>query len=215
MPFQLSIFHITAVVLLVISSALLNHGKTTPEPQVCASLDQPNPLAELFPNNATGVLNATLAIIPISLETARRLIPPQYGILERAYRALLPDFPEGMYPVMVQAAHDHDVQFRAYGITIDDFSVRPPWHGMHRMSGSCELCMLTATEARRLRVSLPGPPGRWVLFVSMGAFAINHCKPRHRRPGLPGLRHRRYARRVGPFLRRLSRIAERQYLLQG
>jgi len=122
MPFQLSYFHIIAVALLVVSSALLNHGKTTPLPEVCASHDQPNPLAELFPNNATGVLNATLAIIPISLETARRLIPPQYGILERAYRALMPDFPEGMYPVMVQAAHDHDVQFRAYGITIDDFS---------------------------------------------------------------------------------------------
>ncbi|KAG7289123.1 hypothetical protein NEMBOFW57_005486 [Staphylotrichum longicolle] len=90
--------------------------------RVCTTHDHANPLAELFPNNATGVLNATLAIIPISLEAARRLIPPQYGILERAYRSLLPDFPEGMYPVMVQAAHDHDVQFRAYGITIDDFS---------------------------------------------------------------------------------------------
>lgn len=144
MPFQLSFFHITAVVLLVISSAILNHGKTTPEPVVCVSHDQPNPLAELFPNNATGVLNATLAIIPISLETARRLIPPQYGILERAYRALLPDFPEGMYPVMVQAAHDHDVQFRAYGITIDDFSVSLP-RGESR--GSPVGAVLTTVEA--------------------------------------------------------------------
>ncbi len=42
---------------------------------------------------------------------------------------LLPDFPEGMYPVLVQAAHDHDVQFRAYGITIDDFSVCFPGLG--------------------------------------------------------------------------------------
>jgi hypothetical protein len=123
MPFRLSFLHVSAVVLLVLSSVLLSHGESAPTQGVCASHDHHNTLAELFPNNATGVLNATLAIIPIPLETARRLIPPQYSILERAYRAILPNFPEGMYPVMIQAAHDHDVQFRAYGITIDDFSV--------------------------------------------------------------------------------------------
>lgn len=113
--------------LLGLLSLIFSHGvSAAAQGGVCASHDLPNPLAELFPNNATGVLNATLAIIPISLETARRLIPPQYGILEGAYRALLPDFPEGMYPVMVQAAHDHDVQFPAYGITLDDFSVGIP-----------------------------------------------------------------------------------------
>ncbi|KAK3374201.1 hypothetical protein B0T24DRAFT_679566 [Lasiosphaeria ovina] len=122
MPFQLSLLHLSALAILVFSSALFSQGKSAVAPAVCASHDLPNPLAELFPNNATGVLNATLAIIPIPLDMARRLIPPQYGILERAYRALLPDFPEAMYPVLVQAAHDHDVQFRAYGITIDDFS---------------------------------------------------------------------------------------------
>lgn len=123
MPFRLSFLHVSAVVLLVLSSVLLSHGESAPTQGVCTSRDHHNTLAELFPNNATGVLNATLAIIPIPLETARRLIPPQYGILEGAYRAILPNFPEGMYPVLIQAAHDHDVQFRAYGITIDDFSV--------------------------------------------------------------------------------------------
>ncbi|KAK4157177.1 hypothetical protein C8A00DRAFT_40404 [Chaetomidium leptoderma] len=117
-----SLLHVSAIALLVFFSFFLNHAESAATPGVCVSHDQPNPLAEQFPNNATGVLNATLAIIPIPLEMARRLIPPQYGILERAYRALLPNFPEGMYPVMLQAAHDHDVQFRAYGITIDDFS---------------------------------------------------------------------------------------------
>jgi hypothetical protein len=126
MALQLSLLHVSAVALLVLFPFLLNHGESAATSRGCASHDHHNTLAELFPNNATGVLNATLAIIPIPLETARRLIPPQYGILERAYRALLPDFPEGMYPVMVQAAHDHDVQFRAYGITIDDFSVSIP-----------------------------------------------------------------------------------------
>lgn len=123
MALRLSLLHASVVILVVLFSLLLKQGESAVTQRVCVSSDQPNPLAELFPNNATGVLNATLAIIPIPLETARRLIPPQYGILERAYRALLPNFPEGMYPVMIQAAHDHDVQFRAYGITIDDFSV--------------------------------------------------------------------------------------------
>ncbi|KAH6850694.1 hypothetical protein B0I37DRAFT_353148 [Chaetomium sp. MPI-CAGE-AT-0009] len=122
MALQSSLLHVSAVVLVIFFSLLLSHGESAGTPGVCVTHDHDNTLAQLFPNNATGVLNATLAIIPIPLETARSLIPPQYGILERAYRALLPNFPEGMYPVMVQAAHDHDVQFRAYGITLDDFS---------------------------------------------------------------------------------------------
>jgi hypothetical protein len=88
----------------------------------CTTVDQPNPIASLFPNNATGTLNGTIAILPIPLKLARKLIPSQYGILEHAYRALLPSFPEGMYPAIVQAVHDHDVQ--AFGYKIDDFTVR-------------------------------------------------------------------------------------------
>ncbi|KAK3951727.1 hypothetical protein QBC32DRAFT_362374 [Pseudoneurospora amorphoporcata] len=90
---------------------------------ICKTHDLPNPLASFFPNNATGVLNATLAIIPIPLSLARRLVNPSgYSILESAYRSLVPDFPEGMYPVLLQAAHDHDIQLRAYGIVLEDFS---------------------------------------------------------------------------------------------
>jgi len=113
----------------LLSSAVLNQGRSTggtakrQSNDSCATYDLPNPLAEAFPNAATGVLNATLVIIPIPLEEARRLIPSEYDILERAYRDLVPDFPEGMYPVMVQAAHDHDVQFRAYNLSVADFSV--------------------------------------------------------------------------------------------
>jgi hypothetical protein len=88
---------------------------------VCTSVDQPNPLASIYPNNATGTLNGTVAVLPISLKLARQLIPPQYGILEHAYRALLPTFPQGMYPAIVQSVHDHEVQ--AFGYKIDDFTV--------------------------------------------------------------------------------------------
>ncbi|KAF2472441.1 uncharacterized protein BDR25DRAFT_302628 [Lindgomyces ingoldianus] len=86
----------------------------------CTSKDQPNPIASKYPGNATGTLNGTVAVIPISLELARQLIPPQYGILEHAYRALLPSFPKDMYPAVVQALHDHEVQ--AFGYKIPDFS---------------------------------------------------------------------------------------------
>ena len=87
----------------------------------CTTLDQPNPIAHLYPNNATGTLNGTIAVLPIPLPLARQLIPAQYRILEHAYRSLLPDFPRGMYPAIVQAVHDHDIQ--AGGFNVDDFSV--------------------------------------------------------------------------------------------
>lgn len=88
---------------------------------VCESKDQPNPIASIYPNNATGVLNGTISVVPISLDVARQLIPPQYRILEHAYRHLLPSFPKNMYPAVVQAVHDHDIQ--ASGFKVPDFSV--------------------------------------------------------------------------------------------
>ncbi|KAF2123943.1 hypothetical protein P153DRAFT_379885 [Dothidotthia symphoricarpi CBS 119687] len=87
---------------------------------VCQTHDQPNPIATTYPNNATGTLNGTIAVVPITLTLARQLIPAQYRILEKAYRALLPSFPADMYPAIVQSMHDHDVQ--ASGFSIPDFS---------------------------------------------------------------------------------------------
>ncbi|KAH7397355.1 hypothetical protein BKA66DRAFT_240491 [Pyrenochaeta sp. MPI-SDFR-AT-0127] len=87
---------------------------------VCQTKDQPNPIASLYPMNATGTLNGTTIVIPISLKLARKLIPAQYGILEHAYRDLLPSFPQGMYPAVLQALHDHEVQ--AFGYQIPDFT---------------------------------------------------------------------------------------------
>jgi hypothetical protein len=121
MPLSLCFLHISVVALLFLSG---NHFQATAAQDVSASRDQANPIATLYPNNATGVLNTTLAIIPIPLSTARQIIPPQYGILEAAYRALLPHFPKDMYPVLVQAAHDHDIRFQDFGIP--DFSVSFP-----------------------------------------------------------------------------------------
>lgn len=88
---------------------------------ICHTQDQPNPIASSYPMNATGTLNGTIAILPIPLTLARKLIPSQHRILEHAYRHLLPDFAKDMYPAFVQALHDHEVQ--AFGYHIPDFSV--------------------------------------------------------------------------------------------
>ena len=53
---------------------------------------------------------------------ARRAVPPQWGILEGALRANLPDFPEGMYPLFIQAVQDHDIKMQAFNVSIPDFT---------------------------------------------------------------------------------------------
>ncbi|KAK7185826.1 hypothetical protein DPSP01_004269 [Paraphaeosphaeria sporulosa] len=121
-PSSLQYFLVSFVSLLFLRCAASTYFGTPQHTSlsVCTTVDQPNPIASIYPNNATGTLNGTVAVIPISLKLARQLIPPQYGILEHAYRALLPNFPQGMYPAIVQAVHDHEVQ--AFGYKIDDFS---------------------------------------------------------------------------------------------
>jgi hypothetical protein len=85
------------------------------------SLDQPNPIAQRYPNVVSGNLNGTTMIVPIPLAMARQLIP--YPILDQSYRSLLPSFPADMYPMMVSAKHDHDLQLPAYNVTVPDFTV--------------------------------------------------------------------------------------------
>jgi hypothetical protein len=118
MPLSLCFLHASLATVLFLSGV---HFQTTAAQNVCVTRDQPNPIASQYYNSATGVLNTTLAIIPIPIAKARKIIPPQYGILEKAYRALLPDFPHGMYPVFMQAGHDHDIHFQDFGIP--DFNV--------------------------------------------------------------------------------------------
>ncbi|KAI0009064.1 hypothetical protein F4779DRAFT_618042 [Xylariaceae sp. FL0662B] len=89
---------------------------------ICVSHDRPNEHAQQYPTLISGNLNATTLIVPITLETAREIIPKEYGIIEHAYRALLPSFPQGMYPMMAQIAHDHDIQLPAYNASLPDFT---------------------------------------------------------------------------------------------
>ena len=142
---------------------------TIPVLETCHTYDQPNPIASLHPNNATGTLNGTVAIVPISMALARSLIPARYGILEHAWRALLPGFPDGMYPAVLQAVHDHEVQ--AFGYKIPDFTVCP-----------LSLFVLSVKKAntppaRRHRVPLPRPPRRQHHILQMGPLSPHDRRP--------------------------------------
>lgn len=102
-------------------SASASPNLTTPlDADLCQTHDLPNPIANLYPGNATGTLNGTITVLPIPLELARQLIPPQYTILTTAYQHLLPTFPTDKYPAILQAVHDHEVQ--AFGYKIPDFT---------------------------------------------------------------------------------------------
>jgi hypothetical protein len=145
---------------------------------VCQTKDQPNPIASLYPMNATGTLNGTISVIPISLKLARELIPSQYRILEHAYLAILPGFPKDMYPAVLQALHDHEVQ--AFGYQIPDFSVRPP-------TGSMKVKLICS--AHRHRVPLPRPLRRQHHILQMGTITPHVRRPRNRAQRRSRLRH--------------------------
>ena len=68
------------------------------------SQSSPNPIASQYPNSVTGTINGTVAVVPISYELARSIIPPQYGILKKAYESSLPGFPADSYPVSFHAS---------------------------------------------------------------------------------------------------------------
>lgn len=88
----------------------------------CQSLDSPNQHSQLYPGYATGNLNGTTLIVPIPLQTAREVIPDEYEIAEAAYRELLPSFPAGMYPMVAQIVHDHDIRVSSLNASLPDFS---------------------------------------------------------------------------------------------
>ncbi|KAB8346057.1 hypothetical protein FH972_023109 [Carpinus fangiana] len=106
---QLSLVALAAIC--DISSALLS----------CQSQSQPNPIAKDYPDQATGTVNGTLAILPIPYSLARSIIPSKYGILRAQYEAVLPNLPKDTYPALLQTIHDHDVQSFSI-VHIPDFS---------------------------------------------------------------------------------------------
>ncbi|KIW06866.1 uncharacterized protein PV09_02542 [Verruconis gallopava] len=100
--------------------ALLNTALGYDSEPSCRTSSLPNPIAAQYYANITGTLNGTLAVLPIPLSMARRIIPSQYEILTEQYRALMPDLPRDMYPALLQAVFDHDIRYMEY--SMPDFS---------------------------------------------------------------------------------------------
>lgn len=113
-----------SAVKIVASAAALVATLLSPASADCVPQDSPNTIYPDYPNIVSGNLNTTIMIVPISMETAREVIPNGWGILEDAFRSLLPSFPEEMYPMMVVGAHDHDLHLPAYNFSLPDFTVR-------------------------------------------------------------------------------------------
>lgn len=106
-----------ATLLALISTALAVEGS-----QSCRTSSLPNPIASQYYANITGQINGTLAMLPIPISLARRIIPSEYEILSEQYEAMLPDLAKGMYPALLQAVFDHDIRYMDYQML--DFSVR-------------------------------------------------------------------------------------------
>ena len=108
---------------LAASSALVAAQSYELPPVVdCGSVSQHNDIWARYPMNATGVLNGTLALLPLPLSLVRSIIPAKYEILESAYRDVIPDLPEGYYPALLQVMHDHDIRYGQ--MKMNDFQVR-------------------------------------------------------------------------------------------
>ena len=61
----------------------------------------PNPIATVCPQNVTGTINGTIAVVPIPLGKAQSIIPAQYGILAAQFESILPGFPSRSYPLII------------------------------------------------------------------------------------------------------------------
>lgn len=98
-------------------------SSSSSSPAVCTVEGKPNPISSNHPADISGNLNGTAMIVPIPLSQARAAVPAEYGLLESQWRRWLPDFPQGMYPMLAVGVYDHDLRFPAYNMSPPDFSV--------------------------------------------------------------------------------------------
>lgn len=87
----------------------------------CVPQTSANPIWKDHFTGVTGVINGTIAVLPIPYTLARSIVPQQYGILT-GYKALLEPagWPEDTYPLVLETRIDHDV--RTFGIPAAGFS---------------------------------------------------------------------------------------------
>jgi len=113
--------HISPIFLAVSLASCISASPLESRSLFCKTESQPNPIKSTYPKEITGTINGTLAVLPIPLSQAQEIVGEDNVILESAYRKLLPSFPAGMYPAIVQAVLDHDDV--GFGIPVADFSV--------------------------------------------------------------------------------------------
>lgn len=76
----------------------------------CLTQTIDNPIWQQYAGNVTGMMNATMALIPVPYTLARSKIPATYNILSAGYKTLLPNLPDDMYPMLFQSAFDHGIR---------------------------------------------------------------------------------------------------------
>lgn len=84
----------------------------------------PNPLAEIYPHNVTGTINATTAVLLVPLSYAQSLLPSNLSnsILNHSYTQF--NIPPYLYPIVVEAAIDHDIRYNNSAALADFSSLR-------------------------------------------------------------------------------------------
>ena len=109
----------TSAALILSALAGLSTSKLLP---ICQTESQPNPIADQYPNDVTGTINGTVAILPIPYHLARSIIPKQYAILDKQCKLFLDGtvFPKDMYPAVLQTGLDHDLSSPM--VSVADFS---------------------------------------------------------------------------------------------
>ena len=119
LPLSSKMHLIAAAIALASTSSALSMPSATS----CRTQSQPNPIVHQYPDQITGTVNGSVFVLPIPYRVARRAIPSTYPILTQQYEKWLPNLGRGMYPAMLNALLDHDIQQASMGAHVPDFSV--------------------------------------------------------------------------------------------
>ncbi|CAF9941662.1 MAG: hypothetical protein HETSPECPRED_003844 [Heterodermia speciosa] len=90
-------------------------------PQSNCTSCAPNPLASIYPNNATGTINSTTAVLLVPIAHARALLPAHLAPLLLPHAWTRFSIPPNQYPLVVETGIDHDIRFQGIN-AVADFS---------------------------------------------------------------------------------------------
>lgn len=108
------------ITLLVVFYIYLPFASTILQPRALqsnCSTCAPNPIANIYPNNVTGTVNATTSVIVVPLAYAQLLLPSHLKPLPHAYARFY--IPSTHYPLIVESIIDHDIRYQGLNPIID------------------------------------------------------------------------------------------------